>query len=240
MRVVVWNCCRGPLSKKLSVLERLEADVAVVAECPQLDGTTEWSYAWCGANPRQGLAVLVREPFSVAALPSVSGAAPFVLPVRVSGPVPFNLLAVWTQKEANYVQGLRSVLEAYEGLLAERPAILAGDLNSNAIWDREHRSYSHSDFVADMESRGFVSSYHTFLGEQQGSETRATHHWRWSADSPFHIDYCFIPRSWVAQLAGVAVLPLDPSERISDHLPLVVDLSADRLGSSNGGAGSTT
>ena len=239
MRLVSWNCCKGPLSKKIPVLEKLGADIAVVPECPQLENMSGWSHAWCGRSAKQGLAVLGRKPFSIEALPTVSRAAPVVLPVRVSGPSQFNLLAVWTQNEERYVEGLRSVLAAYDDLLNDGPAVLAGDLNSNAIWDHEHRSYSHSDFVADMESRGFVSSYHVFFGEPQGRETRATHHWRWSADTPFHIDYCFIPRDWVDGLDEVDVTALDPSEKISDHLPLVVDVSTEKVAESTADAGST-
>jgi len=237
MRLVSWNCCKGPLSKKIPVLEKLGADIAVVAECPRLEGMSGWSHAWCGRSAKQGLAVLAREPFTVETLPSNPDAAPFVLPVRVSGPYQFNVLAVWTQKEAKYVEGLRGVLSAYGDLLKDGPTVLAGDLNSSAIWDHRHRSYSHSDFVADMESRGFASSYHAFFAEQQGRETRPTHHWRWSADTPFHIDYCFIPKSWVGRLDGVDVTPLDPSEKISDHLPLVIDVSTEALGESAVGAG---
>ena len=32
MRIVAWNCCRGPFAKKLSALEALQPDVAVLSE----------------------------------------------------------------------------------------------------------------------------------------------------------------------------------------------------------------
>ena len=188
MRLVSWNCCKGPLSRKLAVLDALGVDVAIVSECPQTDGLAGWSHAWCGLSPNQGLAILAREPYSLVPLPPAPDAAPFALPVKVLGPLSFGVLGVWTQKEARYVEGLRSVLEAYRGLLNDGPSVLAGDLNSNSIWDSEHRPYCHSDFVAEMESQGLASSYHSFFHEPQGGETRATHHGRWSPATPFHID----------------------------------------------------
>ena len=32
MRIVAWNCCRGPMAKKVAALETLRPDVAVLAE----------------------------------------------------------------------------------------------------------------------------------------------------------------------------------------------------------------
>jgi hypothetical protein len=35
VRLVTWNCCSGPLDRKLSDLATLAADIAVVPECPR-------------------------------------------------------------------------------------------------------------------------------------------------------------------------------------------------------------
>jgi hypothetical protein len=32
MRIVAWNCCRGPIAKKVSALEALQPDLAVLSE----------------------------------------------------------------------------------------------------------------------------------------------------------------------------------------------------------------
>ncbi len=34
MRIVAWNCCRGPLQRKLSALSTLATDIAVLSEAP--------------------------------------------------------------------------------------------------------------------------------------------------------------------------------------------------------------
>ncbi len=229
MRLVSWNCCKGPLAKKLAVLEELAADVALVSECPDPRGAEGWSCAWHGERAHQGVAVLARAPYAAEPLPVDPRAARFAVPARVSGPVSFAALTVWRQQEGRYVEGLQSVVAAYDGLLRDGDAVLAGDLNSNASFDAAHPRYCHSDFVADMEARGLASGYHAFFGEPQGGETRPTHHWTWRVDKPFHLDYCFVPARWLGALTEVRIAPLDRAARISDHLPIVVDVAEHRL-----------
>ena len=45
MRLATWNCCGGPLEKKLAAARALEADITVVPELPALpreDGHARW------------------------------------------------------------------------------------------------------------------------------------------------------------------------------------------------------
>jgi endonuclease/exonuclease/phosphatase family metal-dependent hydrolase len=56
--------------------------------------------------------------------------------VDVSGPVSFRLLAVWTRAEHRYVQSLAGDLDTLKASRSRRPVVLAGDFNSNSIWDR--------------------------------------------------------------------------------------------------------
>src|ERR1700730_17995648 len=103
MRLVAWNC-RAGFHRKLEVLSALAPDVAVVAECASLDilahkapDFAPRSSVWVGNNPQKGLGVfsfgsyrLVRED-AEAGNPSIT----FALPVSVTGPSAFHLLAVW-------------------------------------------------------------------------------------------------------------------------------------------------
>lgn len=222
MRVVVWNCCRGPLSRKLAYLDELNADVAIVPECPRPGFGNPALHAWCGAKETQGLAVFARSPYSLEPLSAVDGIPPYVMPVRVDGPRSFSLLAVWTQKEAGYVRGMEQVLSGYADLFSGGPVVVAGDLNSNAIWNRKDRGYNHSDLVGELADLGLVSGYHAYFGEEHGQESRPTHHWRRNPEAPYHIDYCFVPSGWIEELECVEVLDLPEGSRLSDHLPLVV------------------
>ena len=72
---------------------------------------------------------------------------------------------------------------------------------------------------------GLVSAYHTFFGEQFGSETRNTYFHKGNAAAAFHLDYCFIPASWSPFIRQVTVGDHSAWAKVSDHVPLIVDLA---------------
>ena len=89
MRIVAWNCCRGPIAKKVSALEALHPDVAVLSEA--LAPTEESDQLlWFPSNAsRLGVRVMSfgqskLRRLKTADLPNC------VVPVRVSGPVDFS------------------------------------------------------------------------------------------------------------------------------------------------------
>lgn len=49
MRIVAWNCCRGPIPKRVLALEALHPDVAVLSEA--LEPTEERLVAQVAAGP---------------------------------------------------------------------------------------------------------------------------------------------------------------------------------------------
>jgi hypothetical protein len=78
-----------------------------------------------------------------------------------------------------------------------------------------------------------VSAYHAWTGLGHGDPTEVpTHWWRWQEANGYHIDYCFLPRSWVDALRGVHVgsyAAWGSAAPRSDHAPLVVDLDLTSL-----------
>ncbi len=104
MRLIAWNCNMA-LDRKFAALRSLRPDVAVISECasperlrPKLDLARRGvDLLWVGRNPHKGLAVLGFKGNRVRLLPSHAPGLEFIAPVRVEGPVPFNLLAVWAQ-----------------------------------------------------------------------------------------------------------------------------------------------
>jgi endonuclease/exonuclease/phosphatase family metal-dependent hydrolase len=42
---------------------------------------------------------------------------------------------------------------------------------------------------------------------------------------PYHIDYCFVPKSWTAHIRSVDIGTYEAWIKYSDHCPLVVDLA---------------
>ena len=103
------------------------------------------------------------------------------------------------------------------------PMVAAGDFNSSPCVQGQERASRR--FVERMRDElGLVSAYHHFTGEAPGEETRATYYHYWKESNPFHIDYCFLPETWMDRLTGVEVGTFG-GWRQSDHRPLTVDIA---------------
>ena len=99
MRLVTWNCCRGPAPSKLQVLAALSPSVSVIPECPQPPDTN--SMLWFGNNSRQGIAVAASEPYRISPA-DTRDVPPYAFPIRVIGPTSFLLLAIWSQRNPDF------------------------------------------------------------------------------------------------------------------------------------------
>lgn len=231
MRLCTWNCCSGPLDKKRSALNELSADVAVIPESPKLVTESERE-RWFGDNSRKGLAILAAPGFELVPI-DVGGTLPrYVVPMQVRGPRPFLLLAVWAQNDGvnKYVRGVIRAIELCDGIVRSQPTVALGDFNSNSIWDHKHpKGRNHTALVERLDSLGLVSAYHTYQGESHGAETRPTFFEYRHEHRPYHIDFCFIPKSWSAFVQNVTVGPFADWSPLSDHVPLIVDIDNEAV-----------
>jgi hypothetical protein len=226
---VTWNCCRGPYETKLGRLRTLRPDVAVLQECAH-PPREEASAVWFGSDPRQGIAVVVKPPLRVLAEPPRKG-TDSMFAAQVRGPFSFTVLATWAQPEPTYSEALRRGLQVYRDLLLGGACVLMGDLNSSAAWDDRHGRTDHQRLDAQLRDEfGLVSAYHAATGEHPGRESRPTHFWRWQAGSPFHLDYCYLPKSWLPGLERVTVGSYEAWADSSDHRPVIVELSPPAVG----------
>jgi exodeoxyribonuclease III len=228
MRILTWNCQMG-LHQKAQMLTVLDPDIAVIPECAEsasIGLAQQYKGTWFGSNKHKGLGVFVREPgrFRLLAQPKQK----WIVALDIEGLVcPIRLIAVWactgTKRQENYIG------QVYEAFV-ENPhwftwyTIVAGDFNSNSIWDSEHPVGSHSEVVRLLRDHGLVSAYHEFYGEQQGAETRPTQYFQRNLCKPYHIDYVFIPQPWTKSLIGVSVGDFDTWAALSDHRPIVVNV----------------
>lgn len=243
MRLVAWNCAMA-LHRKLAAIEALRPDIAVIAECAAParlavrlgQGSLAGDPVWIGRNPDKGLAVFAFNGYRATLAAAYRPSLKFIAPVRIDGPVGFNLLAVWAQ---NFSDGIRRkrqpgpfrlALDRYRDFLAERPAIVAGDLNNNVIWDKPGWRVNHAVAVDILDRHGLVSAYHATTGEPQGREATPTHYWRdRRKDGPtYHIDYVFLPRAWLGRAGPLGVGSFEDwcGNGLSDHVPLVLDVAA--------------
>jgi endonuclease/exonuclease/phosphatase family metal-dependent hydrolase len=182
--------------------------------------------AWFPVTGRVGVAVVTRNGFKVQPSDGPGGLVACHA-VEVSGPERFSVLAVWTQQKDGYISGLAADLDRCREWMAGREVVIAGDFNSNAIWDKASRVVNHSRVVARLDREfGFVSPYHVSRGVAHGTEPDATHYWRWQEAHRFHLDYCFVPAEW--KVREVSVWEFAPWARVSDHRPVIVDVEIAR------------
>ncbi|MEO5923562.1 MAG: hypothetical protein ABIR70_07025 [Bryobacteraceae bacterium] len=225
MRIVTWNCHRGPFEKKSILLDSLRPDIAVLQECAQPKLPLPKTL-WFGDNSRQGLSVQAFGSYEIRALPPRENVPSFFFPVEVRGPQSFNMLVAWAKADRGYrdVRGAIRSVEIYRDMFEEGPTLLIGDLNSNTIWDyKRPPGLNHSGLVNLLSSLGVTSAYHMFHNEEHGAETRPTFFMHRNSAKPYHIDYCFMPKSWVGQLASVKLGSNEEWKDYSDHRPLIVD-----------------
>ena len=118
---------------------------------------------------------------------------------------------------------------ALQGLPRRAAGRVAGDLNSNTIWDKPGWRINHSTKVRILEeSFGLVSAYHAIRGEAHGAESEPTLYWRdRTKDGPtYHIDYIFVPSLWIGKVRELSIGTFETwcGSGLSDHVPVVVDV----------------
>jgi exonuclease III len=235
MRIITWNCQMG-LDKKVDALLSLKPDVAVVPECSEKSAVTlrqrGFNSLWFGSNPHKGLAVVSRQDWPLHALPQPK--QKWIAAVEVDAPSPFTLIAVWacqigTKRADNYIGQVYQALAAHPEWFDGHPVVLAGDLNSNKIWDAHRKVGNHSAVMKLLEERGLVSAYHDWFREPQGEESRPTMFFYRRCDRTFHLDYIFIPRGWASRLKTVEVGNCETWLKLSDHCPVVVEVVASAI-----------
>jgi exodeoxyribonuclease-3 len=239
MRLVVWNC-NGGLPGKFSLLDALRPDIAVIPEAsaPErmarpLEGRPITS-AWIGRSPVRGLGVYGFAPWTVELAAALEPRLEWVLPIRVSGPARFNLLAMWAMhnrarvtypigpKRYQVLQGL----DHYAPVLGGDRLVVAGDFNNNVTWDKPGRPSNHRATVEQFAQLGLVSAYHVARNVDFGAEPEPTMYWRDRTEKGprYHIDFCFLPRDWMRADTTVEVGAFASWISYSDHVPLVISL----------------
>lgn len=230
------------LHRKTDALLALNPDIAIISECAMPEvlrahdqyGWMTSEPVWIGENRNKGLAVFTFNGYTARLHEPYHPTLGYIAPVHIDGPLPFNLLAVWAQNASagltrkHQLGPLRRALGKYREFLTTRDAVVAGDFNSNAIWDKPGWRINHMTKVAIFEGLGLHSAYHRITGEEQGKETTPTLYWRdRRRDGPtYHIDYAFLPKQWFASVTDFSVGSFDDwcGNGLSDHVPLCVEI----------------
>jgi exonuclease III len=185
-------------------------------------------WEWQGVDKGIGIAS-TRAPLAPL---SLSGPGRFSAAAMANG---MNVVGVWSCPEKGstqrlYAREVLNTLTACAPILGDgRPGILAGDLNlfPSLNGDPTIECFAAArNRLADLD---YVSVYHYYFDEKFGEESRATHFHHYDERQPFHIDYCFISSSLLPRLKAVTVGSHDEwiRSRLSDHVPIIVDLDDD-------------
>tara|TARA_X000001036_G_C20482914_1_gene726451 strand:+ start:64 stop:747 length:684 start_codon:yes stop_codon:yes gene_type:complete len=209
-------------------------DVMVIPECETLAKIkvpeTSDSY-WIGDNVSKGLGVFTFNNFKIDLYDKYTNEFKYILPLIVSkGNISYKLIAVWTKKvedkkknHINYIRQLHFALKEYESFIDDENVIIAGDLNSNLIWERTGVDKNHQDVLDQLLDKNIHSSYHHFFKEEQGKETQGTYFHYHKEDRPFHIDFCFLSKNILDRLKSVEIGKFKDWIHLSDHVPVIID-----------------
>ena len=218
MKLTTWNCRRGQLDARIAALDELRADILVLTEASPPRKPSA-NICWFG-DGRYGVAIVAQPPYRIEQIEH--SAVPCVYPVRISGPQTFTLFGVWTWQAPTYKKALVNGLDAYTHL--PKPWVIAGDFNGNVGFDRPRAKTKWRDCFSRLEAEGLVSAFHAHTATDHGAELVPTHYFLTHRDRPFHIDYCFIPETWVSQLEDVTIAPFEEYSSLSDHRPVSLAL----------------
>ena len=238
MKIITWNC-QGAFRKKADVILLDTPDILIIQECNYPDflkiGTdmqTASDFLWFGDCNSKGMGIFSFGKYKLRLLQEYDSNIKFIAPISVyGGDIDFILFAIWANnrqdKSNQYIEQVWQAVNHYENLLENENVILAGDLNSNKMWDKKHKRGNHSDVVLKLHNRNIESVYHKQFNQEQGQEDQATFFMQRNPNKPYHIDYCFASKALLEKLAYFEVGNCDKWIALSDHMPLMTVFKTD-------------
>jgi len=220
--------------KKADYILEHKPDILIVPECEHPDKMRfaketlqPTGVVWRGTNTNKGLGVFSYSGYKLKLLSEHNPSLRTILPIKVwKGSTNFILIAVWaynpSDKVYNYIGQVWKAIHHYEKILKSKKIIVAGDFNSNCIWDKLNRKTNHSMVVEKLKLLNITSAYHHRLGMQQGLEAHPTFYLYRHQNKPYHIDYCFASNQLMNKISALEVGSYEKWRMYSDHSPLMV------------------
>jgi exodeoxyribonuclease III len=232
MKIITWNCNMA-FRKKAGLLMPYKPDILVIPECEHPDKLVfdkdiplSTSCLWFGENKNKGLGVFSYSGYKLKTLAEYTDQYKIIAPIAVKSPaLNLTLFAVWANNpndpDGQYVTQVWKAINHYKKLLGKRKLLLAGDFNSNTIWDKPRRDGNHSTVVEVLQKKRISSVYHHHFAQVQGKELHPTYYLYRHSDKPYHLDYCFASKQMMAQLKSVEVGEFEYWKKYSDHVPVI-------------------
>lgn len=235
LKIVSWNC-NGVFRKKFEFISELNADIYVIQECEnpietKNDHYINWAenYFWIGDSKNKGLAVFAKPTVKLEKLNWSNHYNHYpvkhFLPCKVN--YDFDLLAVWTHRNNSpnfpYIGQFWKYMQLNKDFFDK--TIIAGDFNSNAIWDQWDRWWNHTDVVTELFEKGIESVYHKFYNEEKGNESKPTLFFQRNLSKTYHIDYLFASQEFTKNIQHVEIGEVEKWLTFSDHMPLYCEFT---------------
>ena len=220
--------------RKAHLILKHNPDILVVPECEHIDklqfsdsALSPRDMLWFGNNQHKGLGIFSYGNYRLKLRKTHNPNLQTIIPVSVSGgEFDFTLYAIWAwnpnDPDGKYVEQVWKALQHYEKHLTNKPVILAGDFNSNTIWDKKYRVGNHSHVVQRLAEKNIYSTYHLHHKQEQGKEKHPTLYMYRHKDKPYHIDYCFASAELANKLQSVEIGKHKFWTQYSDHVPVIV------------------
>ncbi len=233
MKIITWNC-NGALRNKFQELLQFEADIYIIQECENPEQTQhaeyiEWAknHLWIGGSKNKGLGIFAAEHLAIESLgwsnTFTDHTVKYFLPCIVNND--FQLVGVWTHQNNSpnfgYIGQFWKYIQVNKHNFGK--VIVAGDFNSNTIWDQWDRWWNHSDVVKELQELGISSLYHKFFNEEQGNESKPTFLLNRKLLKPYHIDYVFGSREFESSSTNLEIGNTEQWLKLSDHLPIICE-----------------
>jgi len=220
--------------EKASVILPYKPDILIVPECEHPDKLKypiktpkPKDILWHGTNQNKGLGIFSYSDFKFNQLDTYNPKLRLVIPIAVSNKhFNFTLYAIWAHNpddpDGQYITQVWKAIKHYDSAITNKKTILAGDFNSNTIWDKPRRIGNHSTVVEFLEKKEVYSTYHKYFKQKQGKEKHPTLYMYRHKNKPYHIDYCFASKDLVDKLKTVEIGNYDFWRKYSDHVPLII------------------
>ncbi len=222
--------------KKADFILPYKPDILIVPECEHpdklkfnTDTPKPTHMLWFGTNQNKGLGIFSYGLFKYKLLRIYNPAFKMVVPIAVTaGKLRFTLYAVWANNpgdpDGQYVEQVWKAIHYYDKHIPTKQTILAGDFNSNTIWDRKRREGNHSNVVKKLGEKKIYSAYHFYHDQEQGEEKHPTLYMYRHKNKPYHIDYCFLSEDLINKVKSVEIGDYESWMNYSDHVPVIVTL----------------
>ena len=225
MRILTWNC-QGAFQNKSTLLTSEKPDLAIIQECSRASLLTlpdGYTGLWLSGDEKRGLGLMYRTCFEVER--TAEPHAHWLTPLIVHTTLPLRIVAVWTVKtpdKTSYVEQVMSCMDSHpEWFVGE--TLVTGDFNSNQIWDTTKRPL-HAAMVERFAADGLISAYHGLSSEGHGKEQTPTFYQNRKSVHGYHLDYIFMPSTWLPRVQSLTVGQPGFWLKHSDHCPLMLTL----------------